>query len=142
MEEFELSPGQKAQKTSRWAKTMTKWWITYTNKQRVKWQFVEFGGETGSESYGIVDFLAIRKNYRFQNETVKPGDLFDIVLIQTKGGSARFPTQSDKARLREVAIYHNAKAVILAEWKKGRTMNFYKLELDEWILVEPNNVFE
>lgn len=84
-----LSPGKKAQKTARWARIMTKWLITYTRRRGVKWNLVEFGGKTGSESRGIVDLVAIRKNHKIHKKGLKQGDLLDIVLIQVKGGRAK-----------------------------------------------------
>ena len=141
MSSLELSPGRKAQKTARWARTMTKWLITYSNKRGVKWRFVEFGGSTGSESYGIVDILAIRKDHKTRNEKIKRGDFLDMVLIQTKGGSARFPTEEDKRRLHAVAEHHRAKAIVLAEWKRQEKLNFYRLEEHEWIPVDPKEIF-
>jgi hypothetical protein len=68
---------------------MTKWLITKSGEAGVRWRFVQFGGVTGSESRGIVDILAIRKNHRTIRDGLKRGDLLDIVLIQVKGGSAR-----------------------------------------------------
>jgi hypothetical protein len=84
----------KAAKTARWAITMAKAFISIAGKGGVKWRLVEFGGATGTESRGIVDVLAIRKNHK-EMEGFKRGDLFDIVLIQTKGGSAKPPTVDD-----------------------------------------------
>jgi len=136
-----LSPGQKAKNTARWARTMTKWLITYTNKRGVKWQFVEFGGVSGSESYGIVDIMAIRKDHKTKSDKIKRGDYFEIVLIQTKGGSARKPTENDRRRLNEVANHHRAKHVVLAEWKKNETLNLYLLSNDIWIMVDPKEIF-
>ena len=43
-----------------------------------------------------VDVIAIRKDTSQPvNRALKRGDLFDIILIQIKGGSARGPTQED-----------------------------------------------
>jgi len=136
-----LSPGKKAQKTARWARTMTKWLITYSRRNGAKWRFVEFGGITGAESYGIVDILAIRKDHKTKKEGIKRGDLFDLVLIQTKGGSARFPTDSDIDRLITAADYHRAKAVVLAEWKLGMQLNLYRLVDRTWQLADPVDIF-
>jgi hypothetical protein len=62
---------------------------------------VDFVGPNGCESRGIVDLLAVRKNYAVHDGTLKRGDLLDIVLIQVKGGSASRPAQEDKGRLRD-----------------------------------------
>src|SRR3989337_2314823 len=88
-----------AHRTSRWAKTMTKWLITKNCKNGAKWHVVNFVGSANSESRGVVDLIAIRKDHHSQNAEIKIGDLFDIVLIQVKGGSASFPTSDDIARL-------------------------------------------
>jgi hypothetical protein len=139
--ELILSLGKKAHKTARWARIMTKWLITYSRRRGVKWNLVEFGGKTGSESKGIVDLVAIRKDHKISKCGLKRGDLFDIVLIQVKGGGSRKPSNSDIDRLVKVAAYHHAKAVVLAEWKKGQSLVFYSLENQTWKLVDPVDIF-
>lgn len=99
MENKKLSPGQKAKRTGIGAKIMTKWLITYSTKGRKKWQIVSFEGARGSESRGIVDFIAIRRNHNTMELPLKKGDLFEIILFQVKGGSARMPTAAEKVRL-------------------------------------------
>jgi hypothetical protein len=141
MQQKDLTPGEKSQYTAKWARTMTKWLITYTRRKGVRWNIVEFGGVTGSESRGIVDLLAIRKDHRTNVPGLKRGDLFDMVLIQTKGGAARRPTKEDKARLLNAAKHHQARAVVLAEWQKGGKPNFYRLEDNDWIPVTPADIF-
>ena len=135
-----LSPSGKAAKTARWAITMTKWLITISRQAGVKWVLVEFGGVTGAESRGIVDMIAIRKNHK-QIEGLKRGDLFDIVLIQTKGGSAAPPSTDDIHRLKAVAKYHKANAVVLAEWKIGSKPNLYRLDGVDWTPVKAADIF-
>jgi len=105
---------------------MTKWLITYCTNGKA-WQVVGFAGDAGGESAGIVDLLAIRRNYSRAVNDVRPGDLFDIILIQIKGGNAPWPGMSDVARLRKTASHHRAKAVLLCEWKKGRQPAVYTL---------------
>lgn len=83
-----LAPGRKAQWTAQWARIMTKWFVTYNHRNGAMWNVVSFNGPNGSESRGIVDLLAIRKDHRSKKAGRKRGDLFEIVLIQTKGGSA------------------------------------------------------
>jgi len=119
---------------------MTKWLITYSGKAGVKWRLVEFGGITGAESRGIIDILAIRKNHK-EMKGVKRGDLFDLVLIQTKGGQAAHPSASDIERLRKVAKYHHAKAIVLAAWKIGEKLNLHRLDGRAWTPVEPAEIF-
>lgn len=89
-----------------------------------RWQFVAFGGPSGAESRGIVDLLAIRRSHRAINPPLKPGDLFEIVLIQIKGGTARDPTPTDVQRLRAVKAHYDARAVVLASWRKGAEPTF------------------
>lgn len=50
IENNKLSPGKKAKKTGKWAKTMTKWLITYSSKGGKRWQLVSFEGSKGGES--------------------------------------------------------------------------------------------
>ena len=112
---------------------MTKWLITYScKKDSVKWRFVEFGGKTGAESYGIVDMIAIRKDHR-RGLTLRRGDRLEIVLIQVKGGTAGLPTSEDVDRLRKVKNHHRAKAVVLAEWKLARTLALRRLVRRKWV---------
>jgi len=132
MKQDNQSAGRKAQHTAKWARTMTKWLITYSYRKGARWNLVEFGGKTGAEARGIIDFIAIRKNHRKDVPGLKRGDLLDIVLIQTKGGSAPRPTDEDRARLSRVAKYHRARAVVLAEWRRGEKLDLFKLEGTEW----------
>lgn len=91
-----LSPTQKAARTAKWATTMTKWSIAFDTggktrrndpKAGRRWQLVAFNGPHGGESRGIVDFTAIRKDHREHGQDpFKRGDLFEIVLVQVKGG--------------------------------------------------------
>ena len=70
---------------------MTKWLVTHSSKGGVKWKLVDFNGAKGQESKGIVDMIAIRKNHKAPEADFLRGDLFEIVLIQVKGGSAKAP---------------------------------------------------
>lgn len=83
-------------RTAKWAVTMTRWMITRVVRRRGirarKWNVVQFTGKGGNESAGVVDLVAIRKNQRVAVRGFKRGDLFDIVLIQVKGGASRAPT--------------------------------------------------
>jgi|SRR5262249_10072174 len=92
-----------------------------------RWQLVGFPGPGGRESAGIVDLLAIRKNHAKAKSPFKRGDLFEIILIQIKGGGAKRPNKAENARLRVVADYYKARSVVLAEWIKGRPLEFYWL---------------
>ena len=139
----------KSEQTATWATNMTKWLIAKTDVG-VKWQLGTFTGPGGRESQGIVDILAIRKDHRTRTEKLKRGDLFEILLIQVKGGKAPWPTISDIHRLREVAKHHRAKRIVLATWKKGKQPTFYQLRKilrkdfgskDAWIESRPGELF-
>jgi hypothetical protein len=154
---MELTPAEKARLTAKWATTMTKWHVGFvTNGKRVgstrvkpirRWQLVGFPGPGGRESAGIVDLLAIRKNHNRPTSPFKRGDLFEIILLQIKGGSARRPDKSDIRRLKSVANYYNARAVVLAEWAKGSHLKFYWLVKPQadpkraWGPVDPGVLF-
>lgn len=98
-----------------------------------RWRFVSFRGVGGAEWRGIVDVVAIRKNTaRSSHEVLKSGDLFEIVLVQMKGGSSRWPTDAELRRLRSVAEHYRAKAVVLFVWKKAQSCQFFKLERTGW----------
>ncbi len=138
---IELSPGKKAQNTAKWARTMTKWLVTYSRQTGAKWNVVDFGGKTKSEARGIVDLMAIRKDHRRDVPGLKRGDLFEIVLIQTKGGTAPRLSAEDVIRLSKVAIHHRAKAVALAEWKKADKLALFLLKDNNWKCVAPADIF-
>ena len=137
----DLTPSQKAHRTAKWARTMTKWLVTYTNRSGARWNLIDFGGAKGSESRGVVDVLAIRKDHRTEIAGLKRGDAFEIVLIQTKGGTSRRPTSTDIERLRRVAKRHHARAIVLAEWRSGKSLDLYQLHRSEWRSVTPEDVF-
>lgn len=136
-----FSPGKKAQHTAKWARTMTKWLVTYSHHTGARWNLVEFGGKTKAEARGIVDLLAIRKDHRHDGVGLKRGDLFEIILIQTKGGASERPSAADIVRRATVARHHRAKAVVLAEWKRGERFDLFKLERKQWRPVSPTTVF-
>jgi hypothetical protein len=120
---------------------MTKWLVTYSLQSGAKWNLVDFGGKTKSEARGIVDLMAIRKDHRKEGSGLKRGDLFEIVLIQTKGGTAPRPSDADIARLSKVAEHYKAKAVLLAEWRRGEKLELFRLEGNDWTSVAPVDVF-
>lgn len=132
---------QRASRTCRWAKTMTAWLISWSQTKGTKWHIVDFVGPNGCESRGVVDLLAVRKNHSVCGGILKRGDSLDIVLIQVKGGSAPFPTQEDIDRLKEVAKYHRARAIVLSEWKAQTRLQFYVLKRNRWLPIEPEEVF-
>jgi hypothetical protein len=136
-----MSSGKKAQRTAKCARTMTKWLITYCRRSGAKWNLVDFGGKTKAESRGIVDMIAIRKAHRHDGPGLRRGDLFEIVLIQTKGGSAHQSTPDDVARLSQVRKHHRAKAVVLSEWRRGGKPELFKLNRNRWQSVSPHKIF-
>jgi hypothetical protein len=97
---------------------MTKWRIGFETggkrlgspavKATKRWQLVSFPGPAGRESAGIVDLMAIRKNHATSNSRFKRGDLFEIILIQIKGGGARRPKMDEIKRPRAVAKQYSA----------------------------------
>ena len=81
----------KAIKTAKTATTLAKAHLAReSNKHGGRWHWVDFPGPNGRESAGIVDILAIRKRWELsagpEFEKLKHLDLFDIMLIQVKGG--------------------------------------------------------
>ncbi len=141
---------RKAHRTARWATTMTKWLVSRL-KRRPTWQLVAFQGPAGRESRGVVDLVAIRKDHRTVRKEMKRGDIFEIVLIQVKGGSASWPSRSDVLRLRKVARHHRAKAIVLADWQRGRQPTLFRLKRnlgqafnarEAWVRVEPTEIFD
>ncbi len=144
-------------RTAKWATTMTKWRIGFETRGRRlakpgvkpvrRWQLVGFPGPAGRESAGIVDLIAIRKDHASVNGHFKRGDLFEIILIQIKGGSARRPNADDIRRLRAIAKRYKARDVILAEWVKASQPKFYRLgkpasdSKSAWKEVDPGVIF-
>ena len=94
-----------------------------------RWHLLIFTGRSGSESKGVVDMIAVRKDHGdpFLSST-RRGDALQIILIQAKGGSAAMPTKDDAVRLRRVARHHGACCTLLAAWKKGTAAQFYSLD--------------
>jgi len=91
----------------------------------------------------VVDVMAIRKDTSHSDHRVfKSGDLFEIVLVQMKGGSARSPSAADIHRLRAVKQRYRAKAIVLFAWKKGVSSHFLKLGRGvEWTRSSAKEIF-
>jgi hypothetical protein len=120
-----LAPHLIARETDRWTEILFR---ALSSRVAKRWRFVSFRGKDRGEWRGIVDVLAIRKNTSLPaNIALKQGDLFDIILIQMKGGSARTPTMAEKRRLQDVAQHYAAREVVLFEWKRGKGTAFYTL---------------
>jgi len=138
---------EKAHATAMLATVLTKEKIKKCNS---RWQLVEFTGPEGRESAGIIDLVAIRKDHR-QNTGFNPGDLFEIILIQVKGGNPpKRPDREDIIRMKIVADEYYGKNIVLAEWKPGERLRFYQLRRDfnrntilknAWIKAEPTQIF-
>jgi hypothetical protein len=85
-------------------------------------------GTAHGEWRGIVDVLAIRKDTSKPiHDVLKSGDLFDIVLVQMKGGSARMPSSLEIDRLRAVAKRYRAKDIVLFAWKRDEHCKWHRL---------------
>jgi len=134
------SPSVKAHATGRWAETICRVLGTRAAK---RWKFVSFRGGNGGEWRGVVDVLAIRKSTAQPPDgDLKRGDLFDIILIQVKGGSARGPNASDCARLRKVARRYRARAIAQFQWRKGDSSLFFVLGRGtDWEPIKPAELF-
>ena len=117
----------KAHTTGRWAETMFR---ALSRRVAERWEFVSFRGKGKGEWRGVVDVVAIRKDTsQPPNPKLKRGDLFEVILVQVKGGSARSPTMEDCIRLREGARHYAARAVVLFEWTRGVSWRFLVLNL-------------
>jgi hypothetical protein len=109
---------RRAANTDRWTEILFR---ALSARVAKRWRFISFRGLGGGEWRGIVDVLAVRKDTAVSNHALlKSGDLFDFVLVQMKGGSARDPNASEVARLRAVGRRYKAKAIVLFTWKRGQ----------------------
>ena len=131
---------KKAGNTDRWTEILFR---ALTSRVAKRWRFVSFRGAAGGEWRGIVDVLAIRKDTSHSShELLKSGDLFDIVLVQMKGGSARMPGAVEIQRLMAVAKRYRAKEVVLFAWKRAESCDFYKLTREGvWALSSAREIF-
>jgi hypothetical protein len=130
----------KAHATGRWAEIIFR---ALSSRVADRWKFVSFRGVNKEEWPGVVDLVAIRKNSKESTDTIlKRGDLFDIVLIQIKGGSAPEPTRDDCLRLREVKRLYRAKEVVQFQWRKGKSSKFFCLGRNlEWNPTSSEDLF-
>jgi len=120
-----------ARRTGKMANTLAK---ALANRYAKRWRFVDFLGPKGRESAGIVDIVAIRKCGKPPTMAgLKTLDLFDIILIQVKGGSAPGPTDNDIKRLRLVGNEYHAENIVLFHWQDKKKTAFQKLDAKgEW----------
>jgi hypothetical protein len=103
---------RKAAQTGRWAVTMKSAYPASTGAY-----FLAVGDPLRSRRWragGVVDLIAIRKDYGKPLVGTKRGGGFQIILIQVEGGRAAMPTTEDGHRLRAVARHHRARQVLLA----------------------------
>ena len=122
---IQRTPVEKARHTDRWTEIILR---AVSARVAKRWRFVSFRGKDRGEWRGVVDVLAIRKDtHAPTRSSLKRGDLFDIILIQMKGGTAKTPGVEERLRLREVAKYYRAQAVVLFQWDRGRTTDFFTL---------------
>lgn len=109
---------KRARTTATMANTLAK---ALSRRYDRRWQLVDFLGPNGRESGGIVDLIAIKKDGRPPSITgLKRLDLFEIILIQVKGGSAPSPTADDVQRLLTVGERYAASKIVLFEWTKEK----------------------
>ena len=132
---------KKVRDTGKMANTLAK---ALAKRYSYRWQFVDFLGPAGQESAGVVDILAIRKSGK--NPTIvglKALDLFDIILIQVKGGSAGMPKADDVRRLKIVQDHYDAREVVLFEWNKKKDLTRFSVldESNEWSEKSPAEIF-
>ena len=114
--------------TGKMANTLAK---ALAKRYAYRWQFIDFRGPGGQESAGVVDIIAIRKSgIKPDIDGLKSLDLFDIILIQVKGGSAALPKEDDVNRLKLVKDHYHAHAVVLFEWNKKKQITRFS-ELDD-----------
>jgi hypothetical protein len=134
----------KAAKVGKWAKIMAKWMIRFCSRGK-PWKVVAFEGSAGGESRGIVDLIAIRRDHQFAHyppgEPLKIGDLFEMILIQVKGGGAAAPSPTDVIRLNLVKERYGAKEVVLIEWRRGKVLSLSTLEGGTWRTRDAKEVF-
>ena len=135
-----IPPHVKAHATGRWAETMCR---ALGSRVANRWTFISFRGANKGEWRGVVDLIAIRKDTGQPSDpALKPGDLFDIVLVQVKGGGARDPSAEDCARLQRVARRYHALHVVLFQWKKGKVADYFRLNRrGEWEPTKADELF-
>jgi hypothetical protein len=136
----DLSAWKKAANTDRWTEILFR---ALSNRVAKRWRFMSFRGASGGEWRGIVDVVAIRKDTsKSEHHLLKAGDLFDILLVQMKGGSARSPNAADIRRLRAVARRYRARGVVLFTWRKGAGCRFQRLgRAAEWLPSSARELF-
>lgn len=132
---------KKVRASGKMANTLAK---ALANRYSYRWQFVDFLGPAGQESAGVVDIVAIRKSGKKPSIAgLKSLDLFDIILIQVKGGSSGMPRDGDVDRLKIVRDQYHANEIVLFEWNKKKDLTRFSV-LDgnsDWIEKSPAEIF-
>jgi hypothetical protein len=125
------TPSERAHYAGRMAETIFR---ALSSAVADRWKFVSFRGANGGEPRGVVDVVAIRRDMMVPEDVeLRRGDLFEIVLIQLKGGQARWPNEADRRRLRRVAKrYGKGKIVLYEHRQQRRRSTFYELNGDNW----------
>ena len=129
-----------ARKTDRMAETLCK---ALAKREAKRWQFISFRGPKKGEWRGVVDLIAIRKDTTQPESLIlKRGDLFDIVLIQVKGGRAAKPSAEDIRRLRSVARRYRAQEIVKFRWvNKDKSVFFILDPKDHWQATSAKEIF-
>jgi hypothetical protein len=129
----------KAIETGKWAEIMCK---ALGSRVARRWKFVSFRGKKEGEWRGIVDVLAIRKDTsKPSRKDLKRGDLFEMIIIQIKGGKAKAPSASDVRRLKLVDAHYLAKHIVLYQWEKRKNSQFKIWEDGDWKPKEAVEIF-
>lgn len=131
---------KKSHKTGKMANTLVK---AIAKRYAYRWKFQDFRSPLGRESAGIVDVIAIRKCGKTPKlKGLKKLDLFDIYLIQVKGGSAPRPPKDDVDRLKIVGKYYHAEKIVLFEWRKGKnTIYSFLNNKNKWEKITVSELF-
>jgi hypothetical protein len=133
---------ERAAETDRWTEILFR---ALSARHAKRWRFASFRGAGGGEWRGIVDLLAVRKDAsKSAHEILRSGDLFEMILVQMKGGSAARPNEQDIRRLQAVRKRYRAKDVVLFCWnrgKKGKTCTFERLSGGKWVASTAKEIF-
>jgi hypothetical protein len=133
------TPSKRAGNTDRWTEILFR---TLTARVAKRWRLVSFRGMSGGEWRGVVDVLAIRKDTsRSSHKILRSGDLFEMILVQMKGGSAARPSAADLQRLRAVKKRYRAKDIVLFGWKRGKGCEFSRLVYGKWTRSSAKEIF-
>jgi hypothetical protein len=133
------TPTQIAGHTDKWTEILFR---ALTYRVAMRWRFASFRGSNGGEWRGVVDVLAVRKNTSAPTDArLKPGDLFEMILVQMKGGDAALPTAADIARIRIVQKHYGAREVVLYEWKRKTHSRFSRLIDGKWVRASAEEIF-